>query len=335
MILFRIRRKFVGVAPTHANTLLSGLAPLGVNVLGPQFVGKDVFIPSNFNSIRTPNDVVFYAQQFFDEIKAIYVKNNPNLPYVGGFVGEDHTGVVGDPVYTQDQMKADGFVKVVLTPNGTIRLYCSAIFTQFFYLETHAYGKKILGLPDQIVAFRRDPLNALQILTGITALTNNTAAIVAGVTQETAILQCTYPLTRHFDHRMRIEIDSGGMPIPAITTWTTSNKQAVRHTLASFDINQTYRTSISLNNIGGNQGDHTFESTLLLGDLIWRRAEDRISERYEILNSQFFQNILLEIYMVRREWDRNKNEFTFVRRRLNLVDGESWSAKLRFRTLNK
>jgi hypothetical protein len=70
--------------------------------------------------------------------------------------------------------------------------------------------------------------------------------------------------------------------------------------------------------------------------MTWRRAENKISERFEILNSQFFQNIRLEVFMIRRDWVINPaagtQEFKWKRRALTLADGESWSAKLRFRT---
>ena len=72
-------------------------------------------------------------------------------------------------------------------------------------------------------------------------------------------------------------------------------------------------------------------SNLFAGDLIWRRAEDKIGKRYEILNSQFFQNIRLDVYIVRKEWIVNK--FVFKRREVVLADGDSWTAKLRFKTL--
>jgi hypothetical protein len=173
------------------------------------------------------------------------------------------------------------------------------------------------------------------VVTGEDALLAGGGAVVAGEVAQTVVLQCSYPLTRHFDHRVRLEIDSSGMPVPPVVSWSTDNKQKVRNTIASFPINQKYQTGIELNTQGANEGAISFTTNLFLGSVVWRRAEHKVSERYEILNSQFFQNIRLEVYLVRRNWVANLREpgkFVFNRREITLADGESWTAKLRFRT---
>jgi hypothetical protein len=323
MFLFRVRRKVVGQPPINNNTLLSHLPANAPDDLGPKF--QETFIPDSFRAIRTPNDLVFYLQHYFDEIKQIYGTST------NGLIAAAHGG--GNNV-TAANMLADSFVKVLMTPNGTIRLYFSQIFAKHFFIQSTTYATKLFGLSSDIIAFRDNVAGGY--FTGILALTNNTFNIVAGETDETVVLQCNYPLTRLFDHRVRLEIDSGGMPVPSIVNWTTDNKQTVRHTLATFPINQKYDTSISLNTFGVNTGDISFTSNLFLGDMTWRRAENKISERFEILNSQFFQNIRLEVFMIRRDWVINPaagtQKFKWKRRALTLADGESWSAKLRFRT---
>ena len=130
-----------------------------------------------------------------------------------------------------------------------------------------------------------------------------------------------------------IDVDSGGMPIPNVVTWNTSNQQSLRHTLATFPINQRMETGIHLNNVGGATGEVDFRSELMQGNIVWRRAEDKIRERYQILNPQFFQNIRLEIIIERREWDFQSKAYVFKRRAMLFRDGDSWTAKLRFRTL--
>jgi hypothetical protein len=174
------------------------------------------------------------------------------------------------------------------------------------------------------------------VLTGIEALydplVGGGVIVAPGEVAQTVVVQCMYPLSRLFDHRVRLEIDSSSMPVPAVVTWTTDNKQKVRHTIASFPINQTYQTGIELNTQGADEGGVSFTSNMFLGPVVWRRAENKVSERYEILNSQFFQNVRLDVYIVRREWNTTSNKFVFARREITLADGESWTAKLRFRT---
>jgi hypothetical protein len=264
-------------------------------------------------------------QEYFDEIRNTYGNSH------NGLEGAEHGG--GNNV-TAANMLADDFVRVLLTPNGTIRFYFSAVFTKHFFIETSHYAVKLFGLnpsDNRIIGFRTA---AGVVVTGEKALRGDPlgAVIVAGETGETVVLMCKYPVIRHFDHRVRLEMDSSGMPVPAIVDWGTDNKQRVRHTIATFPINQKFETSISLNTQGANTGSISFATKMFLGDIVFRKAEDKISERYEIQNSQFFQNIRLEVYIVRREWNTATNEFVFKRRGITLADGESWTCKLRFRT---
>ena len=207
----------------------------------------------------------------------------------------------------------------------------SAIFCNHLWIESSDYGVKLFGLKERPIAFRKV---GNDILTGQIALTGQAIAgvIVAGAMTETAALQGQYPLTRHFDHRIRLELDSSGMPVPAVISWSTDNKQQIRHSLASFPINMKYETALTLDTYGADTGILSFKSDMLLGDIVWRRAENKVSERYQILNAQFFQNIRLEAYIIRREWVQNTKSFRFTRTGLTLLDGETWTAKLRFRT---
>ena len=336
MLLFRLRRKTDSVPVIHANNQLvniplNGAAPNQDN-LGAVLGQLDTFTHDAYRPFRTPNDMVFYLQEYFDEIKSVYDRSHHGLD------GASHGGL---PNITAAAMLADNFVKVLLTPNGTIRFYFSEIFAKHFFLETSNYGVKLFGLnptDNRIVAFRTvggGPGGP--VLTGINALVYpeghaHAGEIQAGGTGETVVLQCKYPLIRHFDHRVRLEIDSSAMPVPAVIDWGTDNKQRVRHTIATFPINQQYETGIALNTQGAQEGNISFATKLFLGDIVFRRAEDKISERYEILNSQFFQNIRLEVFIVRREWNTTTSEFVFKRRGITLADGESWTCKLRFRT---
>ena len=70
-----------------------------------------------------------------------------------------------------------------------------------------------------------------------------------------------------------------------------------------------------------------------MGDITWRRAEDKVSERYILNDSKFFHNIRLEVFCVRKEWHNTLNEFEFAKEKMVFQDGESWTAKLRFRSI--
>ena len=334
MLFFRVRRKTPGAAVIADANLLNTTPNIG-NVFANLKYGPTVtFTHSIYTPTRTPNDLVFYLQEYFDEIKQVYVNNI--APGGGADAGLDNVDHGGVPSVTPAQMEADNFVNVILTPNGTLRLYFSEIFSKHFFIETTPYCNKLFGLgldseavPNLVGGYL---IAFADGTSGIEALVDVGGAIEAGNPGETVVLQCEYPLIRHFEHRVRLEIDSAGMPVPAIIDWGTDNKQQIRHTIASFPINQIYETSLVLNTQGANTGTVSFQTKMFLGEIIWRRAEDKVSERYELLNSQFFQNIRLEIFIVRREWNPTTSEFIFKRRALKLGDAESWTSKLRFRT---
>ena len=326
LYLFRIRRRNVGETLGTDTLKLTTLGGGGADSLGEKFqnlkYGEELtFRPNEFIPIHTPNDLVFALQQYLDEIKQVYILDD-------GITAADHGN--GNDVTKADLEAEHSWVRVVLSPNGTIRLYMSPIFCNHFFLECSDYSKKIFGLDDNVIAFRLDG----NVLTGNVALTQQAVGgdVVPALMTQTAALQGKYPLTRHFDHRIRLELDSSGMPVPAVISWSTDNKQQIRHNLATFPINMKHESSLTINTVGADEGNISIKSDMLLGDLIFRRAENKISERYQILNAQFFQNIRLEAFIVRKEWSHATTAFEFKRRALTLLDGETWTAKLRFRT---
>jgi len=330
MFLLNVKRKngAGGTIITHISHDLSTLpAPLG------QAAGKlnqfDIFLPDSKKSIHTINDLVFYMQNYVTEIQKVY-----SLAQVGaGVAGINGLAHGGGGDITPLQVAADPCVRVSLTPNGRIRFVLSAMFAANFFIQLSDFSQNLFGL-EEVIAFGID---GGEVTSGIEALAGpgNTLAdpVVNGNPAETCIVEGRYPLSRFFDHRVMIDLDSAGMPIPNVIAWTTQNKQSQRHTLATFPINVRSQTSIYLNNIGGATGEVEFKSELLQGNVVWRRAEDKVSERFEILNSQFFQNIRVEVLIERREWDRQNKKYVFKRRNMLFGEGDSFTAKLRFKTL--
>jgi hypothetical protein len=327
-LLIRIRRKNVGTNQiTGDGTDLRQLA-----VIGPRFQGvneiKTDFIPTAILSLQNPVDFALRLQEYFDRIKQTYVTNPPVLvpAYAGGLIAAEHGGGAN---ITQLQIQADSFVTVTLTANLTLRFKFSQLFCKHFFLQSSPFGEKLLGLEEDTVCFR---YVGGGLTTGATALLDGGLLVLAGEVPETVVLQCDYPLQTHFDHRIKLEIDSGGMSLPSTVDWTTTNRQSVRHTLASFPLVNKIETGINLNALGGSTGQLQIRTNLFLGNYVWRRAENKISERFQILNSKFFQNIRLEVFITRRVWDYTNNKYVLKRRPLTMGDNDTWTAKLRFRT---
>jgi len=325
--LLNVRRKTIYAVGNQPNTRLSN-----VPTIGPLLQPLEYFFPDQFKPISSVNDLVFYMQVYFDNIKGVYGNS------VGGIVADEHAGNSPDDDTTPAVVQADSWVQVRLTPNGTLQLYMSNLFCTNFWIDVSKYSMKLFGFEENIIAFRAVG-GAIQ--SGLLGLTGSAVVgannIVDGAPGETILLQCKYSLFNNFDHRMNLDIDSGGMPIPNVINWLTSNRQGLRHSLATFPVSSRTVTSLHMNRHGAGTGLVSFRSEILQGDIVWRRAESKISERFEILNSQFFQNIRLEVYIERRVWDhRNPDQgYTFQRSRIRLNEGDSWTAKLRFRTLTK
>ena len=324
-LILRVKRRYVSVpatAPGHDHTLLtSNAGDPNFNVYVAAFAGIDTtFVADDTKPCQHPSDMLYYLQRFFDDIKAKYVAS------VGGVLAALHGGTAW--AITAEE----NFVTVELNPNGTFRLYLAPNFCKHFWCELSQFGANLLGYDTKYLAFAT--VGGV-LRRGWHALTGNPAegagAIIAGTTGETIALDSMYPLERNFDHRIALELTTA-LPIPPTIVWSTNDSQQVSHKLATFTINNKTTSTGVLDSEGGPH--YCSNSTpLLTGDILWRRAEDKVSERYEMLNSQFIQNIRLSVYIFRRIWNSQLNEYKIKRLPITILEGDSWTAKLRFRTL--
>ena len=224
------------------------------------------------------------------------------------------------------------FVTVTTTPNGTLQFVFSQWFCDHFWIDVNQYGQTLLGLPEKYIAFRLDGAN---LLTGLTALSADGLTISEGGAAEPTEINGAYSLERHFDHRVRIEIESQ-MPIPPTAVWSAAGSQKLSHVIATFPIITTTQSGVQMNNEGVATDTLSYTSSILVGDIAWRRAEDKISERYLLQSSQHFHNIRLDVAIIRKEWNgpEGSGKFIFVREDMVYGLGEAWTAKLRFRSVN-
>lgn len=334
-ILLQVRRKTLGSNIMADGTLLTTFYnedDAKANDEIPVFAGtisnKSDFYPTRILSLQTPGDMQIELQKFFNRIKQVYI--DYATTYNNGGIAI-HGAQHGGGNVTRQQLDDDSWVRIILQSNLTLQFTFSPLFLKHFFLVTSEFGKTVLGLSSTLIAFKTVGNN---LVTGITALSDDGVTIVAGEVAETIIMRCEYPLTRFFDHRVMIEIDAGGMPLPASVDWTTTNKQAVRHSIASFPVTSTYRTELQLDNNAITVGRSNLITNLHLGNIVFRRAENKVSERYIVLTSKFFQNIRLEVKIVRRVWDYINKQYVLTRRPFTMGNNQSWSSKLRFRTIS-
>ena len=317
--LFRVRAKSHGSAPNAAGCDLRELLP---EIVGNAqriasrvaLVNYQEFRESSKTSIRSVQDLVYEAQNHLSNIKAI--------------ITADHAAL---PVFLD--IEDDAWAQVTMTPNNTIRFTLSPLFCDTCFIQLSAFSKKLFGVDESYISFTK--INDVTV-SALTVEVNGVQVVNRPNGSEpdgTCIQQGTFPLTRNFEHRVQLDLDSGGMPIPAVTTWTVSNKSAIRHTMASFPIQQVYETKVQIDSRGSVLADIETRCALLQGNVVFRRAEDKVTERYQITNSRFFQNIRLELLVERRIFDHVTSEWTFKRFPITLQKGDFWSCKLRFRTV--
>ena len=323
-LILRVRRRYVtaaGVALGHVSTLLTNNAGDPANdALVAQFEEIDTFIADDTRPCQNPADLLYYLQRFFDDIKMVDVGD-------GGVGGALHGGAPDWNILADTN-----FVEVKQQPNGTFRLYFSPDFCKHFWCELSGFGANLLGFDSEILAFAT--VGGV-FRKGLLALTGNAvvgaANIIPGTTGETVALGSLYPLDRNFDHRLALELTTA-LAIPPTIVWSTNDKQQVSHKLATFVLNNKTKSTVVLN----SEGTPTYCSSstpLLTGDILWRRAEDKVTEKYEMLNSKFIQNIRISVYIFRRQWNSQLKEYKIKRLPITILEGDSWTAKLRFRTM--
>ena len=282
-------------------------------------------------------DVAEFMRNASQDIEAAaqLLINGPNgddgLQAISDATGAQIIGALHGGGANVDVTNDTRFVTVQIQPNGCLKLFFSPIFTKHFFLAMTTYGTRVLGLgKDSVVAFST-PLTG-DVVQGYQALTVNNPAvtIVAGETVGTVEYPGQHPLERYFDHRIRLEVEAQ-IGIPPTVVWSTDDRQKISHVISTFPIQMTSQSSVLCNSEGAATDVVHYQSDMLVGDITWRRAEDKISERYLVNNSQYFHNVRLELFIVRKEWFQD--EFRFIRQKMSFTEGESWTAKLRFRSI--
>ena len=328
-MIMQVKRRNVGV-PMGNQAVLLHSAVAGFAYVA-RFEGLDIFIPDETRPCQNASDLLYYMQRFFDDIKMVYVNHN------GGVITGAFHGGVDTPITAEEN-----FVTVTMQPNGCFRMYMSPTFVKNFWIDLSGFGANLLGISGPfaegveglvghtgaIIAFR---LYGDDLLEGLAALQVYPLIVLAGGITDTQAVQSAYPLERNFDHRFSLELTTA-LPIPPTIVWSTNDKQQVTHKLADFPINNTTRSTVVLNTEGGPLYCYN-TSPLLVGNLVWRRAEDKVTERYEMMTSKFIQNIRVSVYIFRREWNSLTKTYYLKRLPVNLLEGDTWTAKLRFRTM--
>ena len=335
--LFQVRVRAMNRVPDDPDTLFSDLFssdPDVADVLKVDSAAKEVFkVRANaVASVQTVVDLVHATNEYFRDLRGMLVR-----------LGEDQVarlGVPGDDVLgaTRAQWTADNFVQVTIDVGGVVKWEISQRFARNFYIDFTAYGDFVFA-SGSYIAFKQTATGFFTGEAGVIKGTDpNPNHVVAAGAVSSQVVTGGYPLSRNFDLRVALEVEGPGMRIPAQVKWLTSNKQSVKFSIASFPVAPQFRTVISLDNMGRPLRNTEFQSTLFIGNHVFRRAEDKVKERYLITNPRFYQNIRLTLDIERRRvlYDpiNDKMVLENIRAPMKFPPNGYWSAKLRFRTIN-
>jgi hypothetical protein len=324
---FEIRRKRQTAHVIAMNTIGDSMATLLDAPAGNPLFPDDAyyrFRKAPHRRMETVSEMLYHMQRFFDDFIDRYRTTALNATIDGG----THGGV-GEIIGVNHN-----FVNVSAEPSGLLRLTFHNTFTDNFYLEATDWGTKMLGFTTSVIAFREAGgiiHKGLDAMLGIP----NGLTIIEGGTVQSIEMPCNYSLYRYFEHRVRIEIETQ-IGIPYTSVWSTSNSQQIAHVLATFPIVSTHQGKVDCNEAGVTLEQVSISDKILKGEIIWRSAEDKISERFLLNSSQFFHNIRLEVFIVRKKLAIVNGIQTnlFKRDKMTFEDGEYWTAKLRFRSIN-
>jgi hypothetical protein len=322
---FEIKRKRATLAHYPMNSIHDSMAyvPAVGDLPGAAMLFPDdsyyKFRKAKHRKLSTVGGLVYSLHKFFQ----VFIQKYRQDQDTHQVLGVEHGGLGNTEIHENTS-----FVTTRLTPNGTLTLTFSPLFTKNFYIEFTSYGKKILGISESILAFRQD---GDVLHTGLAAIVGgDPPLLIGGGTNQSVEVSATYSLYRFFDQRIRLELETQ-MGTPQTNVWSTSGTQQITTNIATFPIQTKHTVTVRCDSDGTMLSGVENTDELMEGEIIWRKAEDKITERYLINNSKYFHNIRLELFIVKRKWINNS--FKFIREKVTFESGEYWTAKLRFRSL--
>ena len=323
----------VHVGHPHAGAaLVANGNVLPMNIIGSTWTKLKAHYKGT--NIQTPS-------QFYDELNKWIASLNVRLDAM--FAAEHASAALGNNVGVAPTCN----LKAVVSPAGRISIRGSADFWKLCYFDLTPYGQVLLGTktcllhvgPNQgttaeagvftegLTEFNQAtglPLIAAPFNAAESAFVNPG---VIGGPHVTRVFQ--YSALRYMESRLRIEVDAD-LSIPA-NILVENGKQKMHYNIASFALPNRYKSEIVLN----QADDQVQEETCIIteshvGDVILKDKLTPVSDWYRLQDSSNLQNMRLHIFVVRRDWDASKSEFTLVRNRLRMSNMASWKLTLKF-----
>ena len=302
--IFYIRRKVAGQNDSHIDRIITGV-----------HAGISTFKTNN-RRISSPTDFIRQVNLFFLKFAQTYAQAAG-----GGF-----PAVVANHAHYR--------VQTIISPSGILEIAAPGRWWNNFYIELSPYGKELLGYTILAKTFLTGESlyiqlskNAANVISRTNILDANGVFIMANAWITNHTNSATHSMFRYVEHRIRVELDAD-LSIPA-NVLIENGEQKMHYNIGSFPIKHNYNGSITLNT-GNRITSVKLESPLNIGSLLIKSRADHTTDWYTISSAANIQNMRLNLIMLRREWNRQKNVWELVRNTLVIDKKAVWNATLKF-----
>ena len=233
-------------------------------------------------------------------------------------------------VYFETVSNALGLVLYMsTTPSGVLSVWAEPDFWTLHWIRLSRYAQEIIGHPEDGIAFYWNVNgNKSRVWSEqIDPATNNFWEADNAAFIQVHEFRLNYSIYRYLDHRLRVELDAD-LAIPA-NILVENGSQKMHYNIASFAIPQKYEARVSVTNMVMDS-PITHVSHLYIGNTIMKAKETPTTDWYKLTSAANVQNMRIHVFIVRREWDREKNIWELVRNKLTLQEDQTWFATMKF-----
>ena len=307
------------------------ITPVKFGQFGNKSLADSKANPSNFvmeDWSKFTSSRIKTAAQFFHELRLFFVDLQFKL------TSGRYQGVLAGVEF--------GF-KVFVSPGGTLSIQANAAFWKRFYIEFTSYGRALFQHKYRYVHFGPGGTTSVDGASFVTGVSPDDDGVVRisssdspdfvaaddlGPGSASYLYRFSYSLLEFLEHRLRIEVDAD-LSIPA-NILVENGQQKMHYNIASFALPTTYKSTIVLNSTSMLQKAVHLKSDAYVSDTVVKAKTTPTVDWYRLQNSSNVQNMRLHIFVVRREFDQNANEWQLVRNKLNVAPNARWSLSMKF-----
>ena len=218
---------------------------------------------------------------------------------------------------------------VSLTPGGTLQFVGSPIFWNNFYILANSYCREILGFQDKIsVSYTNNQVNSLpqNLITGDPE-TIIVQAVPLPATHPDQDVNADYTIFRKAEERMLISMEVD-LTVP-MNLSIVNGLETRTHTVFTAPLQSDIISTITAGN-GVIQDTTNLTLTALQGRVHLLKKTNGNVQWYPLKSSYMIQNSRCSLYITRRRWSMDNNNWFTDRQPFKVAKDGVWNASLKF-----